>query len=109
MGSFAVGDVVLVPFPYADFSRFKKRPALIVGHAEFSNLILCQITSRAQTSSIAIPLRDIDFSHGSLNLDSYIRYDKLFTIEQQIIDRKIGILGSTKIDSVIAHIKDLFN
>ena len=61
MGTFTVGDVVLIPFPYADFTRYKKRPALIVGLAEFNNVILCQITSKAETSKRAVSLNDASF------------------------------------------------
>ena len=109
MGSFTVGEVVLVPFPYADFSKFKKRPALVVGLADFDNLILCQITSKRDASTNAIVLNDDEFSQGSLSLKSYIRPDKLFTIEQHIIERKIGELNKSKTEVVRAHIRSIFN
>lgn len=109
MGTFAVGEVVLVAFPYADFSKFKKRPALVVGETEFDNLIMCQITSRAETSKRAIPLADADFSSGSLNLISYIRPDKIFTIEQSVIEKRVGALRTQKINKVKFKIKQLFN
>ena len=108
MGAFAVGDVVIIPFPYADFSKFKKRPALVVSSAEFDNLILCQITSRAETSKRAILLKGADFSKGSLQLDSFIRPDKLFTVEQSIVETRIGILKDDKTQSVKGIIRQLF-
>jgi len=40
MGIFAIGDIVLINFPYADFTKFKRRPSLVVGQTEFNNLIL---------------------------------------------------------------------
>ena len=109
MGIFAVGDVVLVPFPYADFSIFKKRPALVAGLTEFNNLILCQITSKANTSTWAIPLNDRDFGEGGLNLDSYIRPDKIFTVEESIIEKKVGSLGIDKLESVRFQIREIFS
>ena len=108
MGSFAVGEVVLIAFPYADFSRFKKRPALIVGLAEFNNVILCQITSKADTSKRAIELHDTDFSTGTLNLVSYIRPDKLFTVEPTVIEKTVGNLKKSKITSVKSAIRQFF-
>lgn len=108
MGSFTVGDIVLIPFPYADFSKFKKRPALVVGHAEFNNLILCQITSNAETSKRAIPLANRDFEVGSLQVDSYIRPDKLFTVEQSVIETKLGSLKLAKTVSIKSLIRKLF-
>ena len=109
MGTFTVGEVVLIPFPYADFSRFKKRPALVVGIAEFDNLILCQITSKAQTSKKAIPLSDREFQKGGLDLDSFIRPDKLFTVEQSTIQRSMGVLENKKLEVVKFKIRQMFD
>jgi mRNA interferase MazF len=109
VGVFTVGEIVLVPFPYADFSRFKKRPALVIGEAEFNNLILCQITSKADTSKYAISLHTADFSEGALAVNSYIRFDKLFTIEQSIIERTIGNLKMSKVLLVKTRIREIFS
>jgi mRNA interferase MazF len=109
MGSFTIGEVVLVSFPYADFSKFKKRPSLVVGLADFDNLILCQITSKKDASTKAIILTDDEFTRGTLSLRSYIRPDKLFTIEQHIIEKKIGMLTESKINAVQAHIRQIFS
>lgn len=109
MGSFAVGEIVLVAFPYANFSRFKKRPALVIGIAEFDNLILCQITSKAETSKRAIPLADKDFVSGGLNLDSFIRPDKIFTIEKTVIENNVGRLNAAKIEQVKLQVRRLFS
>ncbi len=108
MGQFTVGDVVIVHFPYADFTRVKKRPALVVGKAEFDNLILCQITSKPNTSQIAIPLREDDFSIGSLPIDSYIRPDKLFTVELSVIDKRVGLLKTVFINNVRSQVSHIF-
>lgn len=109
MGSFAVGDVVLVAFPYADFSAFKIRPVLVVGKAEFNNFITCQITSKATTGKKAIPLTDNEFTNGGLKIDSYIRPDKLFTIEQSVIQVKAGVLQSNKTGQIKASIREIFS
>ena len=108
MDSFTVGDIVVVAFPYADFSKFKNRPALIVGQAEFGNLILCQITSKAETSKQAITLNDSDFAKGSLSLRSYIRPDKIFTIEPSVARQTVGKLKNPKVTAVQSSIRQLF-
>ena len=33
MGPPAIGDVVLIPFPYSDLSQAKRRPALVISGA----------------------------------------------------------------------------
>lgn len=108
MVSFAVGDIVTVIFPFADLSDFKRRPALIVGQADFSNFITCQITSKAATSKRAIALQNKDFSQGSLKVDSYIRPDKIFTLEPSLIQTKVGSLTEEKLSKVKAEIRRLF-
>jgi mRNA interferase MazF len=108
MGSFAIGTVVLIPFPYADFSKFKKRPALVVGFADFNNLILCQITSKSDASMKAIPLDDNEFINGGLSLKSYIRPDKLFTVERSIAEAQLGLLNQSKSETVRTQIRELF-
>ncbi len=108
MGSFTVGDVVLVAFPYADFSKFKKRPALIIGKAEFDNFILCQITSKAETSKRAVPLSDEDFSAGGLSLNSFIRPDKIFTVEGSIIEGRAGRVQAVKMERVKLCVRQVF-
>jgi len=109
MGVFAVGHVVLVPFPYADFTTFKKRPALVIGKAEFNNLILCQITSNAYTSQRALNLTDNDFEEGSLPVKSFVRPDKLFTVEQSIIETKLGSLKTGQTNTVKEAVQRLFD
>lgn len=108
MGAPAVGSVVVVAFPYADFTRFKNRPALVVGQAEFHNLILCQITSQSMTSQRAVPISDNDFSEGGLKINSFARPDKLFTIEASVIQKKIGTLQPAKQRQVLREVQDLF-
>ena len=109
MGTFAIGDVVLVTFPYADFSRFKKRPALVAGLAEFNNLILCQITSKSYTSKRAISLDSQDFVDGELGISSYVRPDKIFTVEKSIIEKRIGSLENDKLSAVRIAVRDIFD
>lgn len=103
-----IGTVVLVAFPYADFTRLKNRPALVVGEAEFGNLILCQITSRKHTSKRAISLRDADFRQGGLRVKSYIRPDKLFTVELSIIQGTVGALKKAKLTQVKTALRKFF-
>lgn len=108
MGRFAVGDVVAVIFPFADFSSFKKRPALIVGLSEFENLILCQITSSATTSKRAIRLTDTDFDEGGLPVTSFIRPDKIITIDPVLVHRQLGRISNKKTEQVLQKVRELF-
>ena len=56
MGPPAIGDVVLIPFPYSDLSQAKRRPALAIADVGMGDFVLCQITSRSYADRLAIPL-----------------------------------------------------
>ena len=38
-------DIVVVPFPFADLSSVRRRPALILSNLEGDDIIICKITS----------------------------------------------------------------
>lgn len=100
MGSPAIGGVVLVEFPYSNYLKFKKRPALVIGSAEFGNLIICQITSRKFPSTSIINLSDADFINGGLQVDSFIRPDKIHTIDIALVQGQIGEISDQKVSQV---------
>lgn len=107
MAALTVGDVALFAFPFADLRLAKKRPVLIVACAEFNCYIICQITSKA-TSNNAISLQDSDFIHGGLKVNSYVRSDKLFTIDSSIIQAKLGTVTTAKREEVLSSLRSLF-
>lgn len=76
----AVGEVVLVRFPFSDLSQLKLRPAVCLADAGRGDWVLCQITSNAYGDSRAIPLDDPDFVLGGLKISSYARPAKRFTV-----------------------------
>lgn len=92
MGTPAVGDVVLVRFPFSDLSAQKLRPAFVAAEAERGDLILCQITSRSWGYGGAIAINGDAALGSGLDRNSYLRPDKLFTADPQLIVRRLGAL-----------------
>ena len=103
------GDVVVVPFPFSDLSQAKRRPALIISNLQGNDLILCQITSQKKQDTYAISLNDSDFQTGQLNRNSYIRPNRIFTAEQNIVLYKIGQIKQEKLNEVISKIIEIIS
>lgn len=97
MTSFNRGDVILVRFPNADFKTYKKRPALIVQSNSIKTglrrKIVAPITSNLQRQGDTRIRIDRDSCIGQqmgLIMDSVIVVDKLETVLEREIDKKIG-------------------
>jgi len=107
MGKLVKGDVVVVPFPFSDLTGTKRRPAFVVTDLPGDDVILCQITSVARLDSFALPLNREDFVTGSLPVDSFIRPNKIFTADKNLVLYTTGHLSDTKIAEVINSLVSL--
>lgn len=106
MEGFVKGEIVVLDFPYSDLIHFKKRPALIIKVPKGEDVIACQITGDSYEKSAEIPLEKIDFQKGNLNRKSYLRLDKIFSVEKSSIKYKIGSLKSGKFNEILERICD---
>jgi len=98
------GDVVVVPFPFSNLTRAKRRPALIIAELEGDDLILCQITSQRIKDKYAISINEDDFETGILKQRSNIRPNRIFTADRHIILYRVGHLKSEKVREIIERI-----
>lgn len=108
MGKPLIGEVVVLSFPQTNLQSGKRRPALVVADPPGDDLILCQITSQARHDRLSVPLSVTDFTNGRLALDSFIRPQRLFTVEQGAILYGAGRIKDTKLQEVKACIRQLF-
>jgi mRNA interferase MazF len=101
MGKFVKGDVVIIPFPFTDLSDSKKRPAFVVADLIGDDIIVCQITSKSKSDPFSLPLSTHDFISGGLPVDSFIRPNKIFTADKNIILSVAGHLSQNKINDTL--------
>ncbi|MCX7635405.1 MAG: type II toxin-antitoxin system PemK/MazF family toxin [Syntrophales bacterium] len=104
MGKFVKGDVVVVPFPFSDLSKTKRRPALVVATLAGDDVILCQITSKTVSDEYAIAVSDSNFTSGGLHQESNIRPNRIFTADANIILYRAGVLSSKIVQEVVTKI-----
>lgn len=108
MGKPVVGEVVVLPFPQTNLQSGKRRPALVVADLAGDDLVLCQITRKERADGYSIPLVLADFARGRLAVDSFIRSNRLFTIEQSVILYAAGKIKDSKLQEVRANLRRLF-
>lgn len=109
MVSPAVGDVVLVPFPFSDLSQSKVRPSVCLADAGRDDWVLCQVTSSPYGDPGAMPLDAPDFASGGLLVSSFARPGRLFTANAGLIVRSVGHLTDATfqrvLDAVVALLR----
>ena len=108
MGKPVVGEVVVIPFPQTDLKVGKRRPAFVLVDLPGDDLILCQITTRVRPDDSSIELDAPDFERGQLSQPSFIRPQRLFTVEQRVILYSAGKVRSSKLAEVLTKARELF-
>ena len=109
MGKPVIGEVVVLPFPQTDLQAGKRRPALVVADLEGDDLILCQITTQSRRDPYSVSLTSSDFESGRLNVDSFARPNRLFTVDHAVIVYSAAKVNRSKLDEVRARIRELFS
>ncbi|MCL4178321.1 MAG: type II toxin-antitoxin system PemK/MazF family toxin [Verrucomicrobia bacterium] len=108
MGKPVVGEVVVLPFPQTNLQAGKRRPALVVADLSGADLVLCQITSQARSDGYSVALLGADFERGRLAVDSVVRPNRLFTVEESVVLYAAGKVKDAKLQEVKAKIRQLF-
>ena len=99
MERFVKGDVVVVPFPFTDFTSSERRPALVLCQDK-DDIILCSITTKKREDTKDVFITHKDFSEGSLRVESFVRLTRLLTVSKSLILYKIGSLKQEKIEEI---------
>ncbi len=110
MTNFRRWDIILVKFPFTDFSSFKKRPALIISPSSYNrsdDFVIVFMTSNINSPR---KLGDVYIKHwkeSGLPKPSLIRM-KFATINDKIIIKKIGRLKEFDKNIFLAELKNFF-
>jgi mRNA interferase MazF len=105
MQNYSKHDIVLVRYPFSDLSDSKVRPAIVVSAPHLSkDVFIVPLTSKLS------PLLSGEFvlenwETSGLNVPSAVKRG-LYTIQQNLIVRTIGILSNTDAMSLDCSLRD---
>lgn len=88
---------------------FKKRPVIVVAMSSLNTMVVCQITSKNNENLPAVPLQHTDFLSGSLAISSFVRPDKLFTIDRVGKYQVLGQISENKLKKIKQQIIKIFD
>ncbi|QJQ97154.1 type II toxin-antitoxin system PemK/MazF family toxin [Halomonas sp. PA5] len=95
------GDVVLIPFPFSDLQSRKRRPVLVLRPADrYGDMVCLAITSSPQHAD-ALILEESSFAAGTLPKRSWVRYEKVFTLNDSLVVGHFGALTPAAFKKVL--------
>lgn len=109
---FEAGEIVLVPFPFTDLSARKTRPALVMTTRRYNDdrkdVVLCGITSNLANAARSVLLAQEDLESGVLPKPSRVKVDKIVTLQQSIVRKRLGRVKSSAMAQVMKEFETLF-
>lgn len=84
------GAIVLTDFPFTDLTAAKRRPALVVSsdNERRTDVLVAYISSIRRDDPDAMPIAPT--ARTGLKVPSWVRFDKIATINKSIIAGRIG-------------------
>ena len=107
-------NIILVPFPFDDFSDLKVRPALCLTSeiGKYHQVIIAFISSKIPDdlidNDVIITKQSAKSIGTGLTVDSVIRLHKIVTIPKSIIKRKLGEINKSVEIEIREKLKQLF-
>jgi len=94
------GDIVLVKFPFTTLLKSKKRPVLVIKREnEYNDFVCFQITSKADQSNL-YAIDSSSIVDGDLKLRSFVKYDKCFTLNTELVDKKLASVNNDLMETL---------
>jgi mRNA interferase MazF len=107
-------QIVLVPFPFDDFSGTKVRPAICLTDeiGSYKHVVIAFISSQIpaflESTELLLEKRESDFRMTGLLVDSVIKLHRVVTIPRSLIKRQSGHLPPKLASDVEDRLRKLF-
>jgi len=100
------GDIVLVPFPFSDLSANKNRPVLVLTDPDkFGDFLAVGVTSRPH-HALSIPITESVLASGGLPLNSWVRIDRIITLNHRLVLKCFAQANQAFVRSVLDALCD---
>jgi mRNA interferase MazF len=108
------GVVVLLPFPFTNFSTLKQRPCVVISSAAFNrshpDVIVAAITSHLppEAARDEYLLSPAEQKSCGLPKPSLIKLGKIVTVDRRLLRRRLGKLPKASVRHVLAGVRAIF-
>ncbi|MCY3692783.1 MAG: type II toxin-antitoxin system PemK/MazF family toxin [Chloroflexota bacterium] len=106
-----VGDIALALFPFTNLQDAKIRPVLVVADVTYpseQDWMVCEVTSQPRVDVLQLPIGDGDIASGRLLRSSWVRPDRVMTLNEEVFRQTIARLTDSKTVEILASVRSLF-
>ena len=109
--AYAVGEVVIVPFPFTDRLAEKRRPALVVSGKRLNHAGLIWVIMITSSKRTDLPgdTPILNRSTAGLDVDCLVRPAKIASMEAVRIVRRIGKLDNPELRKIMKTVRSFFD
>lgn len=103
MGQYNIGEVWWTQFPFEESDESKHRPAIVIDDDKIAVLAM-MVTSKEKSNPYSIKIDD--WQQAGLTVESWARIDRIVSMDEWRMDKKIGDLSEAdllKITQLIAE------
>ena len=95
-----VGSIYLAKVFFTDGAKYKLRPILIIKENSFGDFIYIPFTTKRNNKN-SLEFDNDSLISGSFQKKSYLIVDKTCTIQQMLLEKKIGTVNDTMMEKVL--------
>jgi len=104
-----IGDLILIPFPFAELTNKKVRPAVVITETEdkYKDLVVSAISSVVPPK---ISMREILLTPDNINnlrVDSVIKVDRIVTLKREDKIADLGKLSTKELSEFKKKLKEM--
>jgi mRNA-degrading endonuclease toxin of MazEF toxin-antitoxin module len=95
-----IGDIILIPFPFAKITKTKVRPAVVITETEdkYRDLVVSAISSVVPEKLSEREFLIVPGELNQLRTKSIVKVDRIVTVKRENIIAKLGKLSNEEIN-----------
>ncbi|OSS41403.1 hypothetical protein DESAMIL20_956 [Desulfurella amilsii] len=106
MMKYAFGDVVVVSFPFTNLDKTIRRPALVLIDTGDEDIVVARITTHKHNEEMELEIEN--YREKGLLLSSFVRFNKIATLNRKDMYKKIGELSPSEVKKARKILRKMF-
>jgi mRNA interferase MazF len=106
-----IGDIVLIPFPFSEFTQTKLRPAVVIAETsdKYKDIVVSAISSvvpdQLAEREFVVPIG----INNKLRANSVVKTDRIVTVKRENIVAQLGQLNETELKKFKSILLEMIN